>query len=294
MTAIGVVIRTLNEGELIGRCLDTLNRQRGGFELDVIVVDSGSTDSTLEVAQSQGARIINLPPGDFDYSKALNAGISEVSGDLVVCLSAHAIPVDDRWLERMAAPFEDHDVAGVSSRQVPWPDAPWYEVHRLAHQFGSTRRVCSRGSVQGVVFSNAASLIRRSVWRLHPFTLPAAEDLDWAQRVIAEGWTIVYESETAVYHSHYENARAQALRMIDINRVPDGDVARRTQMRTVREAAGILRRDSRKILGLDEPIRRKLGYLMELVRMACYYVVDFSRSGTTAERRQESSRAARG
>lgn len=284
---IGVVIRTLNESELIGRCLETLHGQQGDFDVDVLVVDSGSTDSTLEIAESHGARIFNLSPEEFDYSKALNVGIEEVRGDIVVSLSAHAIPVDDRWLERMTAPFEEATVAGVSSRQVPWPTAPWQEVQRLQEQFGTSRRVFSRERPDGVLFSNAASSIRRDVWREQPFTLPAVEDLEWARRVVDEGWSIVYEPEAAVYHSHHENARARARRLIDINRVHhEEDAGRR---RTLRDAAGLLFRDSRSILKLDEPFRRKLAYLFELVLTVVYYVVDFSRSGTTAERRREDS-----
>jgi glycosyltransferase involved in cell wall biosynthesis len=288
---VGVVIRTLNESEFIGRCLETLQRQRGAFELDLLVVDSGSTDATLEIVRSHGARIVNLPAHDFDYSKALNVGIAEVRGELVVSLSAHAIPLDDGWLETITAPFADARVAGVSSRQVPWPGAPWQEVHRLRHQFGDAASVYSRESGDGgVIFSNAASVIRRSVWTEHRFTLPAAEDLDWAQRVVTAGWAIVYEPRTAVYHSHHEGPRAQALRMMDINRVLDRDEQKRTLRRGVREAAGMFLRDSRKILALDEPLRRKAAYLLDLLRMVSYYVLDFSRSGTTAERRREDSR----
>jgi len=282
---IGVVIRTLNESELIATCVETLRQQHGPFDLDIIVVDSGSTDGTVEIARSNGSRILELPPGDFDYSKALNLGIEAVQGDLVVSLSAHAIPVDDHWLERLTSPFDDPRVAGASSRQVPWPDAPWQEVHRLKHQFDETRRVYGGGGGDDIVFSNAASVVRRSVWLQQPFILPAVEDLDWANRVVAAGWTIIYEPGTAVYHSHYENARAQARRMIDINRVSD-DGGARTLRRTVREAVGLLVRDGRKILGLDEPLRRKVAYLADLLLVVCYYVLDFTRAGTTAERRR--------
>ena len=287
---VGVVIRTLNESELIGRCLETLAEQSGDDDLDVLVVDSGSTDATVEIAQAHGARIVALSPGDFDYSKSLNLGIDEVRGELVVSLSAHAIPVDNGWLELMTAPFDDPKVAGVSSRQVPWPDAPWQEVKRLSQAFGETAHTFSRGGPDGVLFSNAASAIRRSVWQEYPFTLPAVEDLDWAQRVVAAGWSVVYEPRTAVYHSHREGPRAQARRMIDINRVNDGE---RTRLRTLREAAGYLRRDARWIFTLDETARRKLAYLAELVVTVWFYVVDFSRAGTTAERRREDSRASR-
>jgi rhamnosyltransferase len=288
---VGVVIRTLNEGELIGRCFETLARQSGPLALDVVVVDSGSTDSTVEIARSHGARVVELPPGEFDYSKALNLGIENVAGELVLSLSAHAIPSDDGWLEAMTAPFADADVAGVYSRQIPWPDAPWQEVERLRRQFGKARMVYDRENVGDVVFSNASSAIRRSVWLEEPFTLPAVEDLEWARRVITAGWRIVYSPEATVYHSHHEDVRAQARRLIDINRVGDSEARPRTRRRTLREAAGLLFRESKKVVSLDEPRRRKPGYLVELLRVAFYYVADFSRTGTTAERRREDSDA---
>ena len=86
VSAIGVVIRTLDESELIGRCLETLACSAVTSSCDVLVVDSGSTDATLEIARSHGARVFELPPGDFDYSRSLNVGIEEVRGDLVVSL----------------------------------------------------------------------------------------------------------------------------------------------------------------------------------------------------------------
>jgi rhamnosyltransferase len=216
---IGVVIRTLDESELIGRCLETLQSQRGTYDLDILVVDSGSTDATVEIAEAHGARVVHIAPADFDYSKALNLGMENVRGELIVILSAHAIPLDDSWLARMTAPFADSKVAGVASGQIAWPGAPWWEVARLHGIFGAERREYASGDTDGMVFSNAASCVRRSVWRDAPFTLPAAEDLEWAQRVVAAGLTVVYEPAATVYHSHDEPPRAQARRMIDINRV---------------------------------------------------------------------------
>lgn len=286
---IGVIIRTLNESELIGRCLETLHGQQGGFELDVLVVDSGSTDSTLEIAHDRGARILELAPTEFDYSRALNVGIEQLRGDVIVSLSAHAIPTDEHLLQRLTAPFEDPKVAGVAARQVPWPDAPWQEVHRLQDQFTTTPRVYSGADGDEILFSNAASSIRRSVWAAEPFTLPAVEDLEWARRVVAAGWKIVYEPAAIVYHSHYEDPRARARRLIDMSRAADAAGRSRTRRRTAREAAGLVARDSRAVLGLEEPLGRKLAYVGDVVQVAWYYVLDFSRSGTTAERRREDS-----
>jgi len=165
-------------------------------------------------------------------------------------------------------------------------------VERLARQFGDGRRVSTREDADGLTFSNAASCIRRSAWLDEPFTLPAAEDLDWARRVVEAGWSVVYEPRAAVYHSHDESPRAQARRLIDIHRVGDGHAGLRTRRRTLREAARLLRNDSSAILRLDEPPARKLAHLADLACTVSYYVADFSRAGTTAERRRADDRAA--
>jgi hypothetical protein len=81
--------------------------------------------------------------------------------------------------------------------------------------------------------------------------------------------------------------------MIDINRVVT-DGGERTRLRTVREAAALLYHDGRVILGLDEPLRRRLSYLGELLQMIWYYVIDFSQAGSTAERRRDDARPASG
>jgi rhamnosyltransferase len=279
---VGVVIRTLNESALIGRCLEVLRAQRPAVNLDILVVDSGSTDSTVEIAIAHGARVAQMRPEDFDYSSALNLGMQEVHGDIVLILSAHAIPVDDEWVAHMLAPFNDPKVAGVCCRQLPWDDAPWDEVQRLARTFSARRAVYGKADAESIVFSNAASAIRRGAWRERPFTLPAAEDIDWAQAVVQSEAKIVYEPAAAVFHSHRESPRAKARRLIDINRL-NGP---RTVRRTLREAAGLSVRDARAIAGLVEPRRRKARHLAEALCVAFFYVLDFSRDGSTAERRR--------
>jgi rhamnosyltransferase len=283
MEKIGVVIRTLNEAELLGTCLETLARQQSPYELDILIVDSGSTDATLDIARAHGARIYEIAPEEFDYSKALNLGIDRVEGDLVLLLSAHAIPVDEHWIDGMAAPFADPQVAGVAGRQLPWPDAPWREVLRLGRDFGTADRVFTTASDDEILFSNAVSCIRREVWLQEPFTLPAAEDLEWAQRVVRAGWSIAYAAGAPAYHSHDEGPREMARRLIDVNVVESPD---RRRGKTLREAARLLYKDAGRILRLDEPVRRKFAHLAELMQMVSYYVLDFTRAGSIAEHRR--------
>jgi glycosyltransferase involved in cell wall biosynthesis len=283
MEQIGVVIRTLNEEALLGTCLETLAKQDTPYDLDILVVDSGSTDATLEIARAHGVRVHAIAPEDFDYSKALNLGIERVAGDLVLILSAHAIPVDGQWVARMTAPFADRKVAGVAARQLPWPGAPWREVLRLGRDFGDADRVFTAANAGEILFSNAVSCIRREVWLHEPFTLPATEDLEWAQRVVRAGWSVAYAAGAPAYHSHDEGPREMARRLIDVNVVESPD---RRRGKTLREAARLLYKDAGRILRLDEPARRKLAHLTELLQMVSFYVLDFSRAGSIAEHRR--------
>ena len=126
-------------------------------------------------------RIVELPPDEFDYSKALNLGIEQVQGELVVSLSAHAIPVDDRWLEtRRSLPSTIRPLPASRRRQVPWPDAPWQEVNRLRASFGARpARLHRERRIDGRLQQRRVRDPPRRVARA-PFTLPAVEDLDWA------------------------------------------------------------------------------------------------------------------
>ena len=193
---ISVVVRTLNEGRYIGHLFDALEAQAGtSGALEILVVDSGSTDETVAIARARGARVLEIPRETFHYSGALNLGIASTSGAVVVILSAHAIPCSTDWLAVMLSHFSDPRVVGVFSRQRPWPGAQWREVVRLAGMFGNeSRRFDGTDAAGDIPFSNAASCIRRTMWMEQHFHLPAAEDTEWATGAVRAGHAVVYRA----------------------------------------------------------------------------------------------------
>jgi GT2 family glycosyltransferase len=274
--AVSVVIRTLNEAALLGRCLGTLRSQPGGDDLDIVVVDSGSQDSTVDIAGRFSARILEISRESFDYSRALNMGIDAAHGELIVMLSAHAIPREPDWLQRMVAPFGDQSIAGIGCRQIPWPDADWSEVRRLAREFPDVPKLFTQANVETMVFSNAASCIRRALWERFPFALPIAEDRHWARQVIDAGWTIVYEPSISVYHSHNDSAAQQARRLIQYFGADDiVNGTRRTFPLTAWQGAGLFYRDLRAITTLEEPTMKKLRYALTSLHVASRFVSEF-------------------
>jgi rhamnosyltransferase len=276
---ISVVIRTLNEEQHLGTVIEALRAQRlHGPELDIVVVDSGSEDGTLNIARKWGAHIIEMRPEEFSYSAALNMGIEKSHGELIVIVSGHAVPCSSDWLEKLTGHFDDSRVAGVYCRQVPWPDAPWHEIERLERQFPDvSRRFSAGGPMDGMHFSNAASCIRRSFWSQQPFAaVAAAEDRRWAEWAIDGGYDIIYEGGAVAWHSHSESPEGVARRRITIERAADARLCRkRTLVLTLRQGLGWLVGDSRRILRTRHCRGKRMRYLMQTVKCVFWYVVRF-------------------
>jgi rhamnosyltransferase len=199
-----VVIRAKNEARHIGEVLEALFRQVGAEPFEVILVDSGSTDGTLEIARQFPVTLIEIAPAMFTYGRALNIGIAEARGDFIASLSAHSTPVDEHWLANLLAPFKNPRVAGVVGRQLPRANATLLELlgMRMTGLMSDRAELRDRNPR----FSNANAGLRRSLWQRVPFDeeVAGAEDFAWARTIQALGYLIAYEPGAAAYHSHGE------------------------------------------------------------------------------------------
>ena len=191
-----VLIRTKDEGASIGRLLELLAAQSIAGRLQIVVVDSGSTDDTVAIARRAGVHLIEMPASEFTFGRSLNIGSAAASAPIVIALSGHAFPEDERWAERMVATFDDPRVAcacgaltGVHGEQLDGP---------FVQDFAAARRDPLVG------YSNAAGGYRTELWRQRPFReeMPGTEDKEWAWHWLEEGWTVVLDPALEVDHDH--------------------------------------------------------------------------------------------
>jgi CMP-N-acetylneuraminic acid synthetase/GT2 family glycosyltransferase len=194
-----LIIRTKNEERWISSCLNAVFNQTYK-NLEVIIVDNQSSDRTLEKArQFPIEKIVCIEyylPG-----KSLNIGIEASSGEYIVCLSAHCIPVNQHWLENLVSALEEDDnYAGVYGRQEPMSFSTAADKRDLLLVFGLDKKV----QVKDSFFHNANSIIKRSLWQQVPFDkqLTNIEDRVWAQAMLNLGLKIAYQPEASVYHYH--------------------------------------------------------------------------------------------
>lgn len=196
--AASVVIRARDEAPRIGRALAALAGQTLAHE--VIVVDSGSVDETADVARAAGARVLEIAAADFSFGGALNTGAGEAVADVIVALSADAVPPDDRWLERVTAHFADPSVACVFGERVD-------EAFRPLQ--GAVRQDAARLAAYPFWgYSNSAGAFRADLWRERGFRedMPGTEDREWSQWALARGLVCVLDPALAVEHDHAKDS----------------------------------------------------------------------------------------
>jgi len=199
-----VVIRAFNEAAHLPRLLDSIGQQTLK-NVEIVLVDSGSTDATLEIAGRYPVRVEHIRPEDFTFGRSLNIGIRAASRAIVVMASAHVLPLGEDWLERLIAPFADQRVAVSYGQQRGGEGSRFSEDQHWRKWFPEQSRLQS----QQAFCNNANAAIRRSLWEQHPYDeeLTGLEDIAWASWALEQGYTVAYVAEAGVAHLHDETPR---------------------------------------------------------------------------------------
>ncbi|MFQ5353526.1 MAG: glycosyltransferase family 2 protein [Thermodesulfobacteriota bacterium] len=217
---VSIVIPSFNGGALLDECLEAIFSQETELSFEVLVIDSGSTDGTVERLKrfSHPLRLVEIAPEKFNHGLTRNRGIELAKGEFVVLMTQDAVPADNRWLDALINPFyEDPRVAGVYARQLPRSGANVLTKRHLeAWLTGRTKRhvsyISSRDEYENMRpmekyflcnFDDVCSAIRKSVWEKIPYVkTDFGEDLVWSKKALLAGFKIVYEPGARVVHSH--------------------------------------------------------------------------------------------
>ncbi len=219
---ISIVIPTRNAGPEFPELLERLLAQRVSLPLEIIVIDSGSTDGTIEQCARFPVTVLTIPPEEFDHGETRDRAIRHTHGQFVALLVQDALPANEWWLECLIEPLrEDASIAGTYSRQIPRPGSDAF-VRRHVKDHVASRQEPRRQRLDDSVdlsaltleekitlfsFDNVSSAIRRSVWERFPFGRATfGEDIRWAKRIMEAGYTIYYQPDSVVIHSHDRSA----------------------------------------------------------------------------------------
>jgi len=216
---VSILIPTKNAGSLFENVLNSIRNQEHEEVVDLLIVDSGSNDGTLDIARKYNARILQIPTNEFDHGLTRNYGIQNCYGEIIVLMTQDAVPQGKCWLKNIVDTFSEEriKIAGVYVKQIPREDADILTKRNLRHYL-TGRDSFSLSGIKCLnefadltpekkyhlcIFDNVCSAIRRRVWEQIPFRQnDFGEDIDWAKRVLEAGWVIAYQPKAAVIHSH--------------------------------------------------------------------------------------------
>ncbi len=212
---ISVVIPVKNAGDHFRRLLSMVTNQKGFRNIEIIVVDSGSTDRSLDIAKEFGAKIIEIPPEEFSHSGTRTLGAENASGDFLLITVQDALPPSEFWLHELYRALYANDVIAVSCAEFPMEDADlFYRVISWNHysnflEIGDQDRIMSKPVYENHLtlrkngqLSDIACLIYRDVFMKYKYRGDYAEDLDLGIRLIRDGHKLALLSSTRIIHSH--------------------------------------------------------------------------------------------
>ena len=202
---VSIVIPNKDEGEMLRSCLTQIFRQEVPFPFEVIIVDSGSGEETLDIIRQFPVRLHCIPPASFNHGLTRDLGASLARGEHLVFLNGDAIPCGEKWLIGLIEPLLLSDeyaaVQGGIQERGRAHRFFWNSCGSLFYFSRLSERWIAR--YDGIGFSTVNAAIRRRVWEELPFgEAPIMEDKKWQEAAVARGYKILYRSEVKVVHSH--------------------------------------------------------------------------------------------
>ena len=165
---------------------------------EIIIVDNLSKDKTIDKIKKYNCKIVKIKK--FIPGKAINMGVSKSTGEIIVCLSAHCIPVDKDWLKHLILDLNKKNIGAVYGKQLPLPYSSPLDKRDLYNTFGEEKRIQSKDTF----FHNANSAFKKKLWNKIKFDekILHIEDRVWAHDILQLGYKIIYQPKSKVYHWH--------------------------------------------------------------------------------------------
>lgn len=206
-----VVIRTYNEERYLDKLLTAVYKQKCTLvDLEVVIVDSGSTDRTVEIANNHGCRVTHIKKSEFTFGRSLNIGCEFAKGDFLVFVSGHCIPVNNQWLDELCKPLIDKQIVYSYGRQEGKDTTKYSEYRHFEKWFPRYSKLPQ----EGFFCNNANAAITRESWWKFKYNeeLTGLEDMHLAKLLVETGEKIGYISTSSVYHIHDESWRQVRIR----------------------------------------------------------------------------------
>lgn len=219
---VSIIIPTYNAEKYLPTLLDMLQSQTLSYEL--IIIDSSSTDNTIEIAQNYTTNIISIPQHAFDHGGTRTIAAKAAKGDILVFLTQDALPVDTSSIKTLISSLENNKVAAVYGRQLPYEESNIFGKHLRLFNYPNTSYLRDKSDIQkygmktGFLSDSFAAYKRSALEDINWFKngLIVGEDNYAGASLILKGYTLAYNANAKVFHSHSYTTLQEFQRYFDI------------------------------------------------------------------------------
>ncbi len=215
-----VFVPTLNAAKLFKNLLNVLKKQT---IVNIFIIDSSSTDNTVQIAKTAGVEVHEIPRSDFNHATTRNLALQK-DADFYLFMTQDALPYDDKLVENLFKPFDDENVVVSYARQIPYKDANEIEKFARETNYPATSIIKSKDSIKELGIKTFFSSNSCAMYRADYFKkvggfkegLIMNEDMEFAYRAIMDDKKVAYCSDAKVWHSHNYSSRDIFKRYFDI------------------------------------------------------------------------------
>jgi rhamnosyltransferase len=208
---------------MLKRTVNSCLEQKAAWSFEIVIIDSGSTDGSIEwlsqlSEQHENLVVKQIPKSEFGHGKTRNLGAAVASGENLAFITQDAMPANRHWLQTLVEDLlSDNDSAGVFGRHIAYKSSGYlirtmldehfagFGKERTSFKMENEEEYKNNVSLRQFLhfYSDNNSCMRRSVWEKIPYPdVPFAEDQLWAKAIIEAGYSKVYSPNAVVYHSH--------------------------------------------------------------------------------------------
>jgi glycosyltransferase involved in cell wall biosynthesis/ABC-type transporter Mla subunit MlaD len=215
---VSVIIPTRDAGDEFDYTLRRITQQEGVGEIELVVIDSGSKDKTVDLSGSYTQKVFQIPHEEFHHARTRNFGAEKATGDFLVFTVQDAVPVGNNWLYKLIRPIHEGRASAVSARQIPRADADLFAswamwLHNIYLGYNHDRVISSavakdfdhldlQGKRAMASLDSVCLAIKKATFDSYRFNSGYAEDVDLGIRLIKDDHTLLFQSSNAIIHSH--------------------------------------------------------------------------------------------
>ncbi|MDX9720462.1 MAG: glycosyltransferase family 2 protein [Myxococcota bacterium] len=195
---VTIIMRTKNSADIVHQALASMFAQ-DFKDFELLVVDSGSTDETLDMVAAYPHRLQQIRPEDYFPGRVLNQGAAAAAGEILVFWNSDVVALDPHALGRLVAAFDREELVAAFARQLPRPEAHVWVRRDYRRSFPE------RGPAPPwISLSLPLAAMRKRIWEQRPFYTDAwaSEDSEWGHWARRAGYEVAYVADARVMHSH--------------------------------------------------------------------------------------------